>query len=124
MLKQQLLRFLMAGGIATACQYATLIVLVEAIRFNEVVASALGYTVGAAVNYILNYHVTFSSKARHLPTLVKFSTIVVLGLGLNTLIMYLCHAVIGVHYMASQLTATAVVLVWNFVGHKCWTYNA
>jgi len=114
---------LMAGGIATACQYATLILLVEATRVNEVAASALGYAAGALVNYVINYYLTFASKARHLPTMIKFFAVVLIGLGLNTLIMYLGHAVIGLHYIAAQLLATGVVLVWNFIGHKFWTYQ-
>jgi len=123
-LGREALRFLMAGGLATIFQYGALLLLVEAGHANEVLASAVGYTIGALVNYVANYYFTFASSSKHLPTMLKFFTIVALGLGLNTLTMYLGHAIMGIHYIASQVIATGLVFVWNFIGHKFWTYQA
>jgi len=122
-LRKQYLTFLIAGGTATACQYIVLISLVEKFEVYEILASILGYLIGALVNYLINYYVTFSCEAHHLKTLSKFIIIACVGLGLNTLIMYLFHVVIGIYYLTSQILATLTVLIYNFIGHKYWTYK-
>lgn len=75
------------------------------------------------MSYALNYRITFSSNKPHLPTFTKFSTIAAAGLALNTTVMALVTAVFRVHYFKAQLIATTLVLVWNFIGHRAWTFG-
>ena len=75
------------------------------------------------MNYALNYRITFSSNRAHLATFVKFSTIATAGLALNTTVMTLAIALFRLHYFKAQLIATALVLVWNFIGHRTWTFG-
>ncbi|HMY41261.1 MAG TPA: GtrA family protein [Marinagarivorans sp.] len=115
-------KFLLVGGLATAAQFATLFVLVELGLCRELTASGLGYGVGAVVNYLLNYYVTFNSKQNHLATLPKFIAVVAFGLSVNTLVFYLANLVLP-WYGLSQCVATGASLVANYLLHRFWIYR-
>jgi putative flippase GtrA len=115
-------KFLLVGGLATAAQFATLFVLVEFGLCSELTASVLGYGVGAVVNYLLNYYVTFNSKQNHLATLPKFIAVVAFGLSVNTAVFYLANLVLP-WYGLSQCVATGASLVANYLLHRFWIYR-
>jgi putative flippase GtrA len=117
----QLILFAAVGAIGTAFHFATLIILVQFGTTDPVSASMAGFAVGALVNYWLNYHITFRSNCRHHIASPKFFAIALAGLGLNTLIMVL---LIGQwHYLLSQALATTLVLLWNFLCNRYWTFR-
>lgn len=114
--------FLVAGGIATAAHYSLLIILVTFSGADAVWASVAGYGLGALVGYILNYRFTFKSTRRHREALTRFLTVAVIGLGLNAGVMKVAVDVVGLHYLIAQILATGLVLVWNFVANKLWSF--
>lgn len=119
---QQILRFLIIGGGATALQFLLLGVLVELKLLPEVFASATAYALSAIFNYLANYHLTFASRSRHRDTLPKFVLTATLGLGINTIIFAAAFFAFG-YYLLAQVIATAVTLVINFLLHKFWIYR-
>lgn len=118
----QFISFASAGAVGTAAQYALLFALVETLLVPPVSASILGFAAGAMVNYILSHHWVFRSPRRHLETLSKFLAIAGLGLMLNAAIMYALVTIGGIHYLLAQVTATGIVLFWNFLGNRFWTF--
>lgn len=122
-LAERFIRFGLIGGLATAIQYAILVVLVRGIAADPVVASAAGFCVSAGMNYGLNYRFTFRSRKRHRETLAKFMTLAVIGLALNSMTMALAVRLLDVGYLLAQLFATALVLLWNFLGNEFWTFR-
>ena len=112
----------MVGSIATAIQYALLILLVRAFDMAPTPASSIGFVLSAGVNYLLNYRFTFRSDRPHAPAAAKFGLLAGAGLLINAAIMRLMIGA-GVHYLIAQACATAVVLVWNFVGNSIWTFG-
>ncbi|KPK39179.1 MAG: hypothetical protein AMJ69_06385 [Gammaproteobacteria bacterium SG8_47] len=119
---KQFFVFSLMGAIGTAGHYAVLIALVEALSVDPVVASTAGFVVGAIINYLLNYHVTFGSDKPHLDAFAKFGLIALVGAILNGAIMRVAHGALGAHYLVAQVVATGVVLVFNFVLNKVWTF--
>jgi len=61
----QFTKFAGVGVIGTIGHYAVLVALVNLLGTNPVFSSGIGATVGAVINYMLNYRHTFDSKARH-----------------------------------------------------------
>jgi putative flippase GtrA len=120
---QQFVCFAGVGVIGTLVHYATLMALVHLGRVSPILSSVAGFVLGALVNYVLNYHVTFRSKKPHRETLAKFYTIALVGLGLNTLIMIVATTLCSLHYLVAQVIATAVVLASNFAGNRQWTFR-
>ncbi|MGB5456765.1 MAG: GtrA family protein [Gammaproteobacteria bacterium] len=119
----QFLRFAGIGVIGTLGHYTILIVLVQLWAVDPVVASCFGFVVGAVTNYILNYHFTFQSNKRHREALTKFLIVAVIGAGINGVIMYIGIENTDFNYLLVQIFATAVVLLWNFVVNKLWTFT-
>jgi putative flippase GtrA len=117
-------RFLMAGGLATAVQYVLLVFLVELSILAPVAASLVSYLIAALGNYLLNYYFTFASNANHRVALARFLTVAGVGFSANGGIMYVGTEYLQFHYLAVQISATLIVLVWNFLAHKFWTYQS
>jgi putative flippase GtrA len=118
----QFLMFAGIGAIGTVGHYTTLIVLVQFWRVDPVFASTFGFVVGAVVNYILNYQFTFQSNKRHREALTKFLIVAIIGAGINGLIMYAGVENTNINYLVIQIFATIIVLIWNFVLNKLWTF--
>lgn len=117
--------FAVVGGLSTACHFATLWTLHQLLGVNLIVATTAGYLVGAAVNYLLNRRFTFStSKASHWAAAPRFATVVLAGMALNaTFMAALAYAAPGVNFLLRQSVATGVVLVFNFVLNRHWTFR-
>jgi putative flippase GtrA len=119
----QFLVFSAVGAVGTTAHYCVLIVLHEFLAIAPVPASAVGFTVGALVNYALNYHVTFQSDAVHAAAMPKFYLIATVGFLLNIAVMWLMVRQLQVHYIAGQLVATGLVLAWGFAANSVWTFG-
>lgn len=119
---QQFILFTGIGAIGTAGHYATLILLVQALHADPVIASTIGFTVGALINYLLNYRITFNSDKRHSEALTKFLSVAALGAVINGLIMTAGINISDLHYLVIQVIATSIVLVFNFIANKYWTF--
>ncbi len=118
----QFLLFAGVGAIGTIGHYTTLIVLVQFWAVDPVFASSFGFVIGAMINYILNYEFTFRSKKRHAEALKKFLIVAIIGAGINGSIMYLGVEYTNINYLIVQIAATCVVLLWNFLVNKLWTF--
>ncbi len=118
----QFLLFAGVGAIGTIGHYTTLIVLVQFWAVDPAFASSFGFVIGAMINYILNYEFTFRSKKRHKEALTKFLIVAIIGAGINGSIMYLGVENTNINYLIVQIFATCVVLLWNFVLNKLWTF--
>ena len=118
----QFLLFAGLGVIGTLGHYTILIVLVQFWAVDPVFASSFGFVVGAVINYILNYQFTFQSDKRHAEALTKFLIVATIGAGINGTIMYIGVENTNINYLIVQIFATCVVLLWNFVLNKLWTF--
>lgn len=116
------IKFLGIGGSATALHYLILTGLVELQLATPVVASAIGYSISGIFNYLMNYYVTFQSNANHGNGALKFVTVAGIGLAINSMTIFLLVNLLSVHYLPAQVSATLLVLFWNFFAHKHWTY--
>jgi len=118
----QFASFASAGALGTIAHYLVLLGLVSIFLLRPVTASILGSLAGAMVNYLLSHHWVFRSKRKHSETLSKFVAIGGLGLVLNAAIMYLLVTIASIHYLLAQVAATGIVLFWNFLGNRFWTF--
>ena len=118
---RQFISFSVIGAIGTAGHFAVLIISVQILSTDPITGSMAGFLVDAIINYLLNYHFTFKSGARHLESFPKFFTIAIIGLVLNISIMYVMTQ--WLYYLVSQAIATAIVLIWNFLCNRFWTFR-
>jgi putative flippase GtrA len=120
---QQFFIFAGIGAIGTTGHYAVLILLVQSLLFDPVIATTAGFIVGALINYVLNYRFTFRSSKRHREALTKFFSVAVLSAVINAAIMKAGITLFDLHYLVIQLIATCSVLALNFTANKYWTFS-
>jgi putative flippase GtrA len=118
----QFRKFVLVGGVATATQYAVLVGMVRILGANPVFASSCGYVISALLNYYLNHRLTFRSAQSHRRALPRFAVIAAVGLLINSTLVWALSERGRLPYLAAQIIATAVVLVWNFTANRKWTF--
>ena len=115
--------FVIVGAIATVLQYVVLLTLVITLDVSPTIASAIGFVASTSANYFLNYHFTFICKKSHKDVILKFLIISMIGLSLNSILMFIGTEILIFHYMLVQIIATITVLFWNFFGNQLWTFS-
>ncbi len=103
--------------------YAVLIVLVQWLLAAPVIASFFGATLGALVNYGLNYHYTFSSTAAHRSTMPKYFFIATTAVIVNTLLMSVFVTSLALPWLPAQVLTTVLVLGCTFLANRLWTFR-
>jgi putative flippase GtrA len=116
-------RFVLVGGAATAFQYIVLIACVQELSLAPVAASAIGFALSSVLNYCLNYRLTFRSSRAHTSALPRFLLIAGIGLGANSIAMWALTKPAHLGYILSQLIATTLVLLWNYIANRKWTFS-
>ena len=120
---RKLMTFGLVGVVGTAGHYLTLVWLVEIINMDPVVATTLGFAVGAIVNYVLNHRYTFQSSKAHLDAGPKFFLIALATGLLNGLLIHVGVKLFGLNYLLVQIVATLAVFLANFLLNNIWTFR-
>lgn len=100
----------------------------------ELLANAIGFTLAATSNYYLNRIWTWKSKSKDVGVeYAKFFFVSLIGLGLNSLIVFLLKDVSIVprfvnttldwDFWVAKIIATAIVMVWNFMANNFFTFR-
>lgn len=121
---RQLSAFIGVGLVAAVVHYSVLIGLVELAKAGPVPATLAGYVLGGAVSYALNRRYAFRSERPHAQAAWRFAVVAGVGFGLTWLVMAVLTGAGGVPYLLAQVLTTAIVLVWSFLAHRLWTFDA
>ena len=119
----QFASFAGVGVLAMIVHYSLLIGLVELAGVAPVSAALAGYCAGGLASYWLNRTQTFRSDRPHVEAGWRFAVVMAVGFGLTLALMKLFVERFGAPYVPAQIVVTAVVLVWNFIAHKWWTFG-
>ncbi|WGL16639.1 GtrA family protein [Microbulbifer bruguierae] len=114
-------RFAAVGGVATALHYLLLVALVELFGVDEILSSAIAFSISSVANYFLNFYLTFAADLPHRQALPKFVLVAGLGLVVNTLCFTLLLPFLP--YLLAQAGATLVTLASNFLLQQFWIYR-
>jgi len=100
----------------------------------EYAANAVGFTFGATSNYFLNRRWTWRSDNPNIGgEFAKFFGVALAGLGINSLVIYICLSVGGLGFViggteisdfwVAKVIATGVVMIWNFLINNFFTFR-
>lgn len=123
-LPRQVASFVVVGLVAAVAHFGTLIGLVEGAGFSPVPATLIGFVAGGVVSYILNRSLTFASSRPHSEATWRFAIVAGGGFALTWALMYVFIHSFALPYLPAQVVTTGIVLVWNFLGNKLWTFGA
>lgn len=118
-LLNQIFKFGLVGGIAFVIDYVLLYLCTEFLDIHYLVSSIISFTVSVIFNYILSVKWVFDVKKKQdTSDFIVFIILSVIGLGINSLIMYVMVEIFDVYYMLSKIVSTAVVMIYNFITRK------
>jgi len=124
MLRRQFSAFVLVGGIATSAHYAVMIGLKELAHAPVIPSKLTGYVVGGVTNYILNRRLTFQTDRSHVEAGWRFALVAVTGFFLTWGLMAALHGKFGIPYIPAQMFTTGLIMMFNFVVHRLWTFRA
>lgn len=97
----------------------------EIIKVQKYIANSIGFTVAAISNYFLNRIWTFESHNPDIPVeFTEFFIISLIGLAINTLILYILVSRYKKKFYFSKLLAIGVVVIWNFFANWIFTFGS
>jgi putative flippase GtrA len=116
------LKFGLVGISGVAVDFGTTYFFKEIVKIQKYVANAIGFIVAASSNYLLNRIWTFESHNQIAPEYLRFIIISLIGLGINTLIMWILVSKYKKHFYVSKLFAIGLVTIWNFLMNLTFTF--
>lgn len=119
---EQFIRFALVGAACTALHFAVLHLLVAGAGLSAWLASSLGAVCGAVLNYLIARTWVFASSEAHHRAMPRFAGVFVVSLGLNAGLMAVLADTLQWHHLMAQAVTTGLVLVWNYLGHRTWTF--
>jgi len=119
------LKFCVVGVIGTVVDFGVTALCKEVLKIQKYVSNGIGFTLAATGNYLLNRNWTFVENKSHDGIgfeYIKFMVISTIGLGINTLILFLVSKKLKKGFYFSKVVATAVTLIWNFFANLFITF--
>ena len=119
---RQLTSFVGVGLLSTSLHYLVLISTVQLFHTAPVPSALLGYCCGGFLSYSLNRRHTFASDRPHAEAIWRFALVSGVGFGVTFLLMGVLVDVWHRPYMLAQVATTGVVMIWNFMANRFWTF--
>lgn len=117
------LKFGVVGVSGTVVDFGITWLLKEKAKINKYVANGVAYMCGATSNYFFNRYWTFADNSPDvLMQYLTFLSVSTVGLGLNTLIIYILVNRFKQNFYLSKVAATLLVLLWNFGANTVLTF--
>lgn len=118
-------RYIVAGGLAFACDFLAYWSLVEVFGWNYLWANVIGFCLGLTVNYLLSIFWVFGQRVEtsRRREFVIFTSIGLFNLGLGELCLWSLVDLGGVHHAAGKLAITALVFLSNFCMRKVLLFH-
>ena len=96
----------------------------EIIKINKYVSNAIGFICAATSNYILNRIWTFQSENADVATdYGKFMLVSAIGLGINSLTLYILTDKLKWNFYLSKIFAIGMATLWNFFANLLFTFR-
>lgn len=123
----QFVRFSLVGLSGTLIDVGLLNLLHEGLGVFVYTAATIAFTAAVINNFLLNKYWTFRHRAgyksRGSVQFFQFIFVSLVGLLINLGIMYLLIEFLDLWFNWAKAAAIIVVLFWNFVANKLWTFR-
>jgi Predicted membrane protein len=117
------IKFGVVGFTGVGVDFGTTFFGKEIVKIPKYIANAIGFSVAATSNYFLNRIWTFHSQNPNIGVeFSEFFIISMIGLAINTLILWILVTKFKKNFYLSKLFAIAIVTVWNFFANAFFTF--
>jgi len=118
-------KYFFVGGICTLLDFAMLFMLTHYGGLNYITSSIVSFMSGTVLNYYLCTFWIFKVRVikKQTSEFMYYIIITLVGLGINTLLIWGLTEFWGLYFMKSKLLATAVTFWWNFTARKYFLHT-
>ncbi len=119
-LANQFVRFAVVGLIAFGIDYGLLVILTELAHIMYLISATISFSTSVVFNYFASMRYVFVRRegmSRRREFLI-FLLLSVIGLALNTILLWVSTSIIGIDYRISKIFVTMLVTVFNFVSRR------
>ena len=121
----QFIKYSIVGGVAFAIDFSTLFILTNICSIHYLFSATIAFVLGLFFNYILSIKWVFKHRNYSPKTeFIIFSTIGIIGVFLNELIIWYFTEIIQFYYLYSKLISTILILFFNFFLRKNILFNS
>ncbi|HUI46781.1 MAG TPA: glycosyltransferase [Nitrospirota bacterium] len=118
------LKYALVGCMGTAIDLGSLYVFIDRLHIHLLVSTALSFILAVVNNFTLNKYWTFQNKHSNVrKQFIKFLIVSTIGLILTEMYMAIFVYGLKIWYMLSKLVTSGLVLIWNFLANKYWTFK-
>jgi putative flippase GtrA len=118
------LKYCAIGVLGTLIDLATVFLLVEFLGFHPINASIVGFLFAVTNNFFFNKNWTFKNTSSfHGVLYLRFFLVSSVGLLITSLLMYVFWSILGIYYLLAKILISGIVLTWNFLANKFWTFH-
>ncbi len=117
------LKFGLVGGSGVLVDFFFTWLFKEKFNVQKYVANAIGFTLAASTNWVLNRIWTFHSQnPEMLNEYSRFLLISMVGLGINSLVLWILTDKFKINFYVAKLGAIGVTTIWNFFANYLYTF--
>ncbi|MBN1700107.1 MAG: GtrA family protein [Spirochaetales bacterium] len=121
---KQFITYIPLAGLATLVDWGSFYLFTRILRFDPYISVIVSYTLGGLTNYTLNKIFNFRDKVKTIGyQMAVYAVIMAISYGLTLLFMFLLIKVLFINELVARMMTTAVVLIYNFIMHRSFTFN-
>lgn len=121
---QAFIKFGITGMSGLTVDFALTWLFKDGLQLNKFIANAIGFTAAVISNYLINRNWTFRDrKARAGLQFTAFFTVSLIGLLLNTAVIYLLDNLLQLNFYLSKGIAIFIVFFWNFSANYFFVFK-
>jgi len=116
--------YIFIGALATAVDWISFFSLNSLCRIDYKIAVSISFSLGSAVNYILNKKITFNDQTRQIAIQLSIFVIwAVISLLISVFLMFIQVKLVGLQPIHARVITTGIMLAVNFCVQKYVTFN-
>jgi putative flippase GtrA len=119
----QFVKFGVVGVSNTLIAFAVYTVLLKGFGVWYILASGIGFVVGAVNGFLLNRRWTFREHVGDALTPVRWAIVQSCGLACNLALVYVFVHDAHMDKLVGQIPATGIVTVLTFIANRAWTFR-
>ena len=113
--KRSFFMYLVSGVASVATHYAFTVFAVEVLGWRALIATSVGFMVGAVTKYFMNYFLAFKSEEPHLQAIPRFAVMLLALFAANGAIFWALHDQYKLHYVVAQVLTTGLLVPVGYV---------
>ena len=125
-LSDDLFRFIKFGliGVLNTLINWILFILLNSFGVYYIISNVIAYSISTLNSYLWNSKWVFKYNEDNVKeTSFKFIVLNIIGLTLNTIILYLLVDIIGLNKLISLVITTGIVMILNYFINKLWVFK-